>query len=57
MVRCVFLCDVVAWFAGFEVRTMYYPRFIEELFKPQDGDMNVGGWGCWFVFVYWNENI
>lgn len=53
----VFLCDVVAWFTDFEVRTMYYPRFIEELFKPQDGDMHADGSGCWFVFVYWNENI
>ena len=41
----------------FEVRTMYYPRFIEELFKPQDADMNDVRLGCWFVFVYWNENI
>lgn len=35
---------------------MYYPRFIEELFKPQDGDMNDVRLGCWFVFVYWNDN-
>lgn len=57
MMWAVCFCDVVAWFADFEVRTMYYPRFIEELFKPQDRDMNDVRLGCWFVFVYWNENI